>query len=62
MTKQKFKDDNGKMKMKGQDRMMAYPYTAGYSSNFVIGNPANSKLVLNAWKDWENNTLDRADL
>ena len=58
-NKVKVKDDNGKMKMKGDG--MAYPYTAGYSSNFVIGNPAHAKLVLNAWKDWEDNTLDRAD-
>lgn len=37
---------------------MSYPYTANYSSDFKIGNPANSKLVLDLWKDFDNNTFD----
>jgi len=37
---------------------ISYPYTASYSSQFEIGEPSNAKLVLDLWKDWENNTLD----
>lgn len=59
--KTKVKDENGKMKMKGQDGMMAYPYTAGYSSNFVMGNPAHSRMILDLWKDWDDNAFERHD-
>ena len=34
------------------------PYTATYSSQFEIGNPQNARLVLELWKDWDNNMLD----
>src|SRR5664279_2830755 len=37
---------------------ISYPYTANYSSNFKIGNAANAKLVLDLWKDFDNNTFD----
>jgi len=37
----------------------AYPYTAEYSSNFKIGNPAQSKMILELWKDWDDNAFDR---
>lgn len=56
--KTKMKDDNGKMKMKNMDNM-SYPYTADYSSNFAIGKPANSKMILELWKDWDDNAFDR---
>ena len=51
-------DDEGKMKVKNMDNM-SYPYTADYSSNFVISNPANSKKILELWKDWDDNAFDR---
>src|SRR6476469_898827 len=57
--KMKMKDGDMKMKMKGQDANMMYPYKDGYSSNFAIGNPAHAKLVLDVWKDWDDNMLDR---
>jgi hypothetical protein len=38
---------------------MTYPYTAKYSSNFQVGNPAQSKMVLELWKDWDDNVFDR---
>jgi hypothetical protein len=38
----------------------ALPYTAGYSSQFAIGNPEHSRMVLNIWKDYDNNTLDQS--
>ena len=61
--KVKIKDDNGKMKIKtdGMNSTMSYPYTAGYSSNFVMGNPAHAKMVLDLWKDWDDNAFDRHD-
>lgn len=62
--KVKIKDENGKMKMKdnGMNSTMSYPYTAGYSSNFMVGNPAHSRLILDMWKDWDDNALDRHDI
>lgn len=37
----------------------AMPYTAVYSSNFEMGDPAKSRLVLEMWKDFDDNALDR---
>jgi len=34
------------------------PYTAAYSSKFVMASPSYANKVLNLWKDFENNTLD----
>jgi hypothetical protein len=51
-------DDEGKMKVKNMNNM-SYPYTADYSSNFVISNPANSKKIVELWKDWDDNAFDR---
>lgn len=38
---------------------MDYPYTAEYSSKFEIGNPKDAKMILNLWKDYEDNKLKR---
>ena len=57
--KVKVKDDNTKMKMKGEAANMMYPYTANYSSNFAIGNPAHAKLVLDEWKKKFTQSVDR---
>ncbi|MEO8766275.1 MAG: hypothetical protein ABI416_18385 [Ginsengibacter sp.] len=38
---------------------MADPYKAEYSSNFKIGSPAKSNIILNLWKDWDDNAFDR---
>src|SRR5450631_1598150 len=38
---------------------MSYPYTANYSSDFKIGNPAHAKMILELWKDWDENAFDR---
>lgn len=60
--KTKIKDGDSKMKMKNdKGMMMDYPYTANYSSNFVIGNPAHAKMILDLWKDWDDNAFDRHD-
>ena len=34
-------------------------YTATYSSQFAIGNPAHAQMILAQWKDWDDNMLDR---
>lgn len=39
---------------------VVYPYEATYSSNFKIGKPEYSKIVLDLWKDFDNNTLDNS--
>lgn len=36
---------------------MSYPYTASYSSNFTIGNPADAKMVMELWKDLDDNSF-----
>ena len=38
---------------------ISYPYKATYSSDFRIGNPANSKMILELWKDYDDNAFDR---
>lgn len=60
--KQKTKDGHAKMKAK-EARMneISYPYTAGYSSDFTIGNPEDAKKILELWKDFDNNTFDAHD-
>ena len=37
------------------------PYTPVYSSDFSISNPAYSKMILELWKDWDDNAFDRHD-
>ncbi len=61
--KTKMKDDDSKMKMKsdGMNSPMPSPYTASYSSKFVIGNPAHTNMIVDMWKDWDENALDRHD-
>lgn len=60
--KTKEKDDMGKMKKKGMSMdNTSYPYTANYSSNFAIGKPEQAKMILDLWKDWDDNLLDRHD-
>lgn len=49
--------DKGNMDMKGN--MMDFPYQAEYSSKFQLGDPAHAKLILDMWKDWDDNQLDR---
>lgn len=38
---------------------VVYPYTASYSSSFEMGNPEHSKVILDLWKDYDNNTFER---
>jgi hypothetical protein len=60
--KVKMKDDKVKMKDKGmQMDNTSYPYKANYSSNFRMGDPANAKMILELWKDYDDNTFDNHD-
>lgn len=56
----KAKVDKKGMKVKAEYKAanMDYPYKAEYSSNFMPGNPAHAKLILDVWKDWDDNTMD----
>lgn len=38
----------------------AMPYEATYSSKFVMGDPKYARMVMDLWKDWDNNTLDKS--
>ncbi len=63
--KMKVKDNEGTIKVKGEDGMNTMsnvnPYTARYSSNFVMGNPAYTTMVVDMWKDWDDNAFERHD-
>lgn len=37
------------------------PYTATYSSDFKMGNHAYAKMILDLWKDWDDNEMERHD-
>ena len=37
------------------------PYKAMYTSSFKIGSDAQSLIVLNLWKDWDDNQFDKHD-
>lgn len=56
-TKMKDKDDKWKSKGNVSTSMDVTPYTASYSSNFSIGDSKYSQMILDLWKDYENNSL-----
>lgn len=63
-AQQQGKMKEGKTKMKDKAMSMdnpVYPYVATYSSNFVMGNTNYSKMVLELWKDWDNNDFAAHD-
>ena len=39
----------------------AQPYKAMYSSKFKMGNAKYANMILDVWKDWDDNALDRHD-
>lgn len=61
MKSAKMKADKKEMKVKAEysNTPLDLPYKAEYSSNFMPGNPAHGKLVLDIWKDWDDNVPDR---
>jgi hypothetical protein len=62
-NKTKVKSDNMKMKTKvaaaSTATNMMMPYVAQYSSNFRMGDPQHGKMVLELWKDYDDNNFDR---
>ncbi len=60
MNKDMMNKDNMNKDMVSKD--MSSAYTANYSSNFAIGNPAHSKMILDMWKDWDDNAFNRHDI
>ena len=38
---------------------LTYPYTAGYSSKFAIGDGKHAQMILSLWKDWDNGDLSK---
>ncbi len=63
VAQQNPKTKSGQKNMNKQIPMdqIPYPYTAGYSSDFKMGNPAYARKVLELWKDYDNNTLEAHD-
>lgn len=39
----------------------AQPYKATYSSNFKMGDQKYANMILDMWKDWDDNALERHD-
>lgn len=58
-SKVKVEDDKMIIKKEGVGADLVYPYTAEYSAQFVPGDPAHARPVLELWKAWEANDLDR---
>lgn len=44
-----------------QAQKKAFPYKANYTSSFVMGKTQHALMVLNVWKDWDDNELERHD-
>jgi len=40
------------------NEMVTYAYTPEYSGDFETGDPKNAQLILELWKDYDNNTVD----
>lgn len=59
-TKAKVKTQNLKMKVKGNLSAVPLPYPVTYSSQFIMGDPSYSKMVLDLWKDFDNNEFNRS--
>lgn len=58
-SKVKVEDDKMVIKKEGVGADLVYPYTAEYSAQFVPGTPSHARPVLELWKAWEANDLDR---
>ena len=53
-------DSNAVSKTDAGKKEVSYPYTINYSSQFEYADPEKGKTVLDAWKDFDNNTLDQS--
>ena len=57
-NEKKTDEPTGKMEEKKESAGIAYPYKAGYSSDFSLGDPQHAKMVLDLYKMWEDNKVD----
>ena len=53
-------DTNAVSKTDTGKKEVSYPYAMGYSSKFEFADPEKGKMVLDMWKDFDNNTLDNS--
>ncbi len=63
-SQEKVKVKDGKMKVKGATTstdLPMMPYTADYTSNFTLGNQHYAAMVLDLWKDYDNNNFSAHD-
>ena len=56
-NEKKTDEASGKTEEK-KEAAITYPYKAVYSSDFSVGDPNHSKIVLDLYKLWEENKLD----
>ena len=57
-NEKKTDESAGKTEEKKESASIVYPYTAGYSSDFSMGDANHSKMVLDLYKMWEDNKVD----
>src|SRR4051812_33729477 len=53
-------DSSSVPKMDADKKEVSYPYDILYSSKFELADPEKGKMILDLWKDFDNNTLDNA--
>ena len=46
---------------RGQENKNELPFTPNYSSKIQIVNPEHVRIILNFWKDWDNNTMENSN-
>jgi hypothetical protein len=56
-----FNDCFAQAKKTGTNMDNNYPYTATYSSSFTMGKSAYAAMILDLWKDWDDNKFERHD-
>jgi len=50
--------DTSKMSANTTNTNVTYAYPVAYSSDFSIGDPKYAQMILELWKDFDNNTFD----
>ena len=53
-------ENSNKRPDSAQHDTTGYAYKANYSSSFELSDQTNAKILLNMYKDWDNNTLDNS--
>lgn len=52
--------DNPTTKTDSNSAEVSYPYAINYSTKFEFIDPQKGKMILDVWKDFDNNTLDNS--